>query len=293
MIHPETYAARCFRFLTCSGIVWQQLAAADRSGEPLGGVAANAAVASSATAASGSLIGVTPAPEGLLPGCGDCSDPQCFRQHDAPGDDRRRRELRHKGSAAGHVRDWSLQGRSCRIRRNRRSWREQDCQRECAAHSMALRLSRGVALAPDGFSIAGVRAALHSLAGSVDRNLGTDGDGVAHRPRSSTRDLSSCSHQTRFFERCPNDRGGRKEPDGDCQRAARRRQSDTDRRGSTATKGSIGFCSRSVCPANCQPDDCSGSTRRPGGGYPKRLLLVSIYRVESVQSRCLASRSNG
>jgi hypothetical protein len=37
---------------------------------------------------------------------------------------------------------------------------------------------RGVALAADGFSVAGVTVALHSVAGSIERNLVTDADGM-------------------------------------------------------------------------------------------------------------------
>ena len=37
---------------------------------------------------------------------------------------------------------------------------------------------RGVAVAPDGFSLAGVSVAIRSIAGSLDRNLVTDVDGM-------------------------------------------------------------------------------------------------------------------
>ncbi len=166
--------------LACGGILLQPLRAADGKDQTVAGVAPSAATAAPVPPRpTGSLIGVTLAPDGLsLAGVNviirSLSNPN-GQQVVSDGDG----EFAVKDLAAG----------TYQITATKEGLATPSVVTvEIAASKTAnanLQLSqgssgvlRGVVLASDGFSVAGVNVALRSVAGSVDRQLVTDPDGM-------------------------------------------------------------------------------------------------------------------
>jgi hypothetical protein len=175
---PEMYAVRCLLLLACARILWQPLAAADAADESVAGVAANTAVVSPARAASGSLIGVTLAPGGLslaavtvvIRNVSGGTERQTIS--DADGNFATRDLPPGMYEIAAYKEGFAASGATVEVAANKTA---------NANVKLTQGLSgslRGVALAPDGFSIGAVSIALHSVAGSIDRNLVTDADGM-------------------------------------------------------------------------------------------------------------------
>jgi Putative beta-barrel porin-2, OmpL-like. bbp2/Carboxypeptidase regulatory-like domain len=164
----------------CAGVMLQPLTAADGTDETITGVAANAAIALPARGpASGSLIGVTLAPGGfslaavniVIRNMSDSTGRQLVSDADGtfaakdlpPG------TYQITASKEGFA---TPSATTVEIATNRTANASVQLIQGVAGSL------RGVAVAPDGFSLAGVNVAIHSIAGSVDRNLVTDTDGM-------------------------------------------------------------------------------------------------------------------
>jgi Putative beta-barrel porin-2, OmpL-like. bbp2/Carboxypeptidase regulatory-like domain len=166
--------------LASAGLILQPLAAADANDETQAGIAADAAVTGSAVAKSlsGSLIGVTLAPGGfslaavnvVIRSLSDSAGHQLISDADGTFSIKNLLPGTYQITAAKD--GFATAAATVEVAASRTA---------NATVQLTQGISgslRGVTLAPDGFSLGEVNIAIHSVAGSVDRNLVSDADGM-------------------------------------------------------------------------------------------------------------------
>ena len=175
-IQLERYGERCLVMLACAAVLCLALPAAGASHESV--AAANAAIGSSPRPVSGSLIGVTLAPGGLSLAAvavviRNVSDSTVLQLMSDPDGNFSARDL-PPGiyEIAASKEGYAGSGVIVEVAANKTANANVQLSRGTSGSL------RGVALASDGFSIAGVSIALHSVDGSIDRGLITDADGM-------------------------------------------------------------------------------------------------------------------